>query len=224
MTIIKAAVFDAYGTLLDVHSAMARFAERIGPHWPALSQDWRLKQLEYSWIRSLAGPAHHRDFYSLTVEALNVVAGRHGLTDAALIAEIADAYLSLHAYPDVAETLRRLRANGIATAILSNGSPEMLAKGVAAAGISHLLDAVLSVESVGIFKPDRRVYQLAVERFAAEPAQIAFMSSNAWDAFGAREFGFRVFWINRTLQPDEYGLRASVAELRGLEGLKGHGL
>jgi 2-haloacid dehalogenase len=218
---IRVAVFDAYGTLLDVHSAMQRHAGRLGDAWQALSQEWRAKQIEYTWVRSLAGPAQHRDFSKLTDEALHFVAAKHGIKDAALLADLSVAYRALSAYPEVPDMLRALRAAGIGTAILSNGEPAMLEEGVRAAGIDGLLDAVLSVESVGVFKPDARVYGLAVERFGMAPGQIAFMSSNPWDAFGAACFGFHVHWINRLTQPDEYGLRGRVVELPDLSSLAG---
>jgi 2-haloacid dehalogenase len=213
------AVFDAYGTLLDVHSAMARHAGKIGPDWQRVSQDWRQKQLEYTWIRSLAGPAHHRDFSVLTDAALAFVAARHGIADPALLADLRAAYPTLDAYPEVPAMLARLRAAGWRTAILSNGAPAMLAEGVAAAGLSDLLDAILSVEAVGVFKPDARVYRLATEHFGVAPGDVVFVSSNAWDAFGALEFGFRVVWVNRAGQPDEYGLRERVKEVADLAGL-----
>jgi 2-haloacid dehalogenase len=214
-----AAVFDAYGTLLDVHSAMGRQAARLGPDWQLLSQAWRAKQIEYTWVRTLAGPAQHRNFARITDDALAFVAERHGITDQNLLADLRAAYRSLDAYPEVPDLLRDLRDAGVATAILSNGEPHMLAEGVAAAGLTGLLDDVLSVESVGVFKPDPRVYQLAADRFAAAPGRIAFVSSNAWDAFGAHCFGFRVFWINRSRQPDEYGLRTRAHELHDLSAL-----
>lgn len=220
MASVQVAVFDAYGTLLDVHSAMARHAGRLGPDWQRISQDWRLKQIEYSWVRSLTGPAQHRDFARLTDEALQFVAARHGIEDAALLAAIKQAYHALDAYPEVPAMLESLKSNGIPRAILSNGEPEMLAAGVAAAGIGGLLDAVLSVEAAGVFKPDPRVYRLACDRFGVAPGAIAFFSSNAWDAFGAHVFGFRVFWINRSGQPDEYGLRGTVSELPHLASVR----
>jgi 2-haloacid dehalogenase len=210
------AVFDAYGTLLDVHSAMARHADKLGPDWQRISQDWRTKQLEYTFVRSLAGPAHHRTFTALTDEALAFVAARYDLTDPALLADLRAAYRALDAYPEVAKTLAALRAAGWRTAILSNGDPAMLTESVAAAGLTGLLDAVLSVEAAGVFKPDFRVYRLATEHFSVTPAEVTFVSSNAWDAFGALEFGFRVVWVNRAGQPDEYGLRGRVTEVRAL--------
>jgi 2-haloacid dehalogenase len=216
---IRAAVFDAYGTLLDVHAAMARYADHLGPDWQRMSHDWRAKQIEYTWVRSLAGPAHHRDFWRLTQEALAHVAQRHGITDTALLADVLAAYRVLGAYPEVPAMLGALRDMDIPRAILSNGEPGMLSDAVRSAGIAELLDDVLSVEAVGVYKPDPRVYQLAVNRFQLPPDAIGFVSSNAWDAFGASAFGFRVFWVNRTGQPDEYGLRGRVTELADLSAL-----
>jgi 2-haloacid dehalogenase len=216
---IQAAVFDAYGTLLDVHAAMARYADRLGPDWQRTSLDWRAKQIEYTWVRSLAGPAHHRDFWRLTQEALAYVAQRHGITDTALLADVLEAYRRLGAYPEVPAMLGALRDKGVARAILSNGEPGMLSDAVRSAGIAELLDDVLSVEVVSVYKPDPRVYRLAVNRFRLPPGAIGFVSSNPWDAFGASAFGFRVFWLNRTGQPDEYGLRGTVTELADLAAL-----
>jgi 2-haloacid dehalogenase len=215
-------VFDAYGTLLDVHSAMERHAARLGPDWPALSAAWRAKQLEYTWVRSLAGPAHHVDFAAVTDAALGFVALRWGLHDPALLADLRTAYRALDSYPEVPGMLAALREAGIGRAILSNGAPAMLQDGVRAAGIDGLLDAVLSVEGVGVFKPDPRVYRLAEARLGHPAGAMAFVSSNAWDAFGARAAGFRVVWVNRSGQPDEYGLRGTVTELADLAGLAVH--
>lgn len=210
----RAAVFDAYGTLLNVHAAMAKHASRLGPDWQSMSTEWRAKQIEYTWVRSLAG--QHRDFWTLTREALDFVARRHGITDSALLTDVLSAYRSLDAYPEVPALLASLRDRGIPRAILSNGEPGMLADAVRSAGIADLLDDVLSVESVGVFKPDPRVYRLVTDRFALPPDAIDFYSSNPWDAFGALCFGFRVFWVNRGGQPDEYGLRGRVTELQSL--------
>jgi 2-haloacid dehalogenase len=214
---IRAVVFDAYGTLLDVHAAMARHADRIGPAWPAISADWRAKQLEYSWVRSLAG--RHRDFWRLTQDALAWTAARHGLTDPGLLADVLGAYRRLDPYPDAAEALRRLRDSGLSCAILSNGEPGMLAEAVHHAGLAPLLDAVLSVEAVGVFKPDPRVYRMACDRFGVQAAEIGFVSSNAWDAFGAASFGFRVIWLNRTGQPAEYDLAQATTTLDALPAM-----
>ena len=219
MPAIRAAVFDAYGTLLDVHTAMGRHAARLGQDWQRLSAEWRAKQLEYTWVRSLAGSAHHCDFWRLTQAALTSVAERHGIGDQVLLDEVLAAYRQLSAYPEVPGMLAALRDRAVPRAILSNGEPNMLNDAVHAAGIGKLLDDVLSVEAVGVFKPDQRVYRLATERFCLQPDAIAFFSSNSWDAFGALAFGFRVFWVNRSGQPDEYGLRGHVTELADLAGV-----
>ena len=220
MSATEAVIYDAYGTLLDVHAAMARHAERVGAHWRQLSADWRAKQLEYTWVRSLTGPALHEDFFLCTRDALDVVCTKHGIADAALKKDLMQAYMTLDAYPEVPETLRAIRAQGIATAILSNGTPGMLRSACEAAGIDRLLDEVLSVEEVGVFKPDRRVYGLAVRQFGCDPEQMVFVSSNAWDAQAALNFGFRTVRVNRSGEPDEYALRANgVTEITDLSAL-----
>jgi len=216
---IRAVIFDAYGTLLDVHAAMSRHAARLGPDWQRISADWRTKQIEYTWVRSLAGPAQHRDFWHLTEEALAWTAARHGIADATLLADVLLAYRHLDPYPEVPPVLRLLRDKGLPRAILSNGEPGMLRDAVHSAGLDHLLDAVLSAESVGIFKPDPKVYQLAGKQFGLAGIQMAFVSSNPWDAFGAHAFGFKVFWINRIGAPAEYGLHGNVTELSDLSTL-----
>ncbi len=216
---MRAAVFDSYGTLLDVHAAMAAHADKLPPDWERISQEWRQKQLEYTWVRSLTGPAHHRDFWHVTQEALAFVSARHRVSDPATRTALLDAYRRLPAYKDAAPVLRRLRERGIRTAILSNGDPGMLGDGVRAAGLDGLLDAVLSIEEVGVFKPDPRVYQLAVDRLGIPAGETLFVSANAWDAYGALAFGFQVAWCNRAQGPDEYGLRGHVQEVATLDAL-----
>lgn len=217
---IEAVIFDAYGTLLDVHAAVQRHAARIGPEAAAFSQEWRVKQLEYSWVRSLTGPAHHQDFWSCTVDALRFVCARHGVRDAALMQDLLDAYRRLDAYPEVPAMLQALREKDLRTAILSNGAPMMLVDATTAAGIARLLDALLSVEAVGVFKPDRRVYALAEQRLGLPPAKMMFVSANPWDTQAARAAGFRCIRINRTNAPDEYGLEAAgVPSLTDLSSL-----
>lgn len=199
---IRACIFDAYGTLLDVHSAVGRHAARIGEIAPVLSQTWRTKQLEYSWVSSLMH--RYRDFWALTGAALDFAMERHGVADAALRADLLDAYRRLDAYPEVRPVLAALRAAGVRTAILSNGAPAMLASAIEAAGIADMLDATVSVDEIGIYKPDPRVYDLCLRRMAVEAGEVTFQSSNAWDVAGASAFGLRTFWINRTRQPREY--------------------
>jgi len=216
---IRAVVFDAYGTLLDVHAAMARHADRLPLDWKRISAEWRAKQLEYTWVRSLTGPAHHRDFWQVTQDALAFVAARHGITDSDVLQRLLDAYRHLPAYDDAIPALQMLRTHGLQTAILSNGDPGMLSAAVDVARLTSLLDAVLSVEDVGVFKPDPRVYALMTRRFGLTPGQIAFVSSNSWDAQAAAAFGCQVFWCNRSDQPDEYGLQGSATTMAGLADL-----
>jgi len=214
---IKACVFDAYGTLFDVHSAVGRHENRIGEQADAVSNLWRLKQLQYTWLRSLMGK--YVDFWRLTGDALDFTLEAHGIDDTALRDDLMSAYMGLDAYPEVRDTLQRLKQAGLKTAILSNGSPEMLQAAVDNAGISDLIDANLSVEDVGIYKPDPRVYQLAVDRLGVAREQISFQSSNAWDAVGAATFGFHVAWINRFGQGRERLTADPEAEIRTLDQL-----
>ncbi len=200
---IGACVFDAYGTLFDVHSAAARYRDDLGDAADAVSQTWRDKQLQYTWLRSLMGPQHHIDFWQLTGDALDFALETQGFDDAVLREKLIACYLELDAYGEVKEVLTRLKEAGLKTAILSNGSPDMLAAGVNNAGIDGVLDAVISVEDAGIFKPDPSVYQLAVDQLDVAPERISFQSSNAWDANGAAAFGFRVAWVNRFGQRPE---------------------
>jgi 2-haloacid dehalogenase len=218
---IQAVIFDAYGTLLNVHAAMARHAAKLGADWPRISADWRQKQLEYSWVRSLAGPEHHRDFWRLTEDALAWTAARHGITDEAMLADVLMAYRRLDAYPEAPSVLRRLRDRGLLTAILSNGEPGMLAEATRSSGLEELLDHILSVETAGIFKPSPAVYRLATEQLGLDAEAMAFVSSNPWDAFGARASRFQVFWINRAGLPSEYGLHEVATELADLDALPG---
>ncbi|WP_448189027.1 haloacid dehalogenase type II [Azospirillum sp. sgz301742] len=215
---IAAYVFDAYGTLFDVHSAASRHAAAVGPQWERLAELWRGKQLEYSWVESLIG--RHPDFWALTERALDYAMAATGVPGGELRAALLDAYRTLDAYPEVPDVLAALKARGARTAILSNGTPQMLADAVQAAGIGDLLDAVISVEEIGIYKPDRRVYELAEKHLGVPPAGISFQSSNAWDAAGASAFGFRVVWVNRAGRPREYA-GDPVTEVRDLSALVG---
>jgi len=200
-TDVKVCVFDAYGTLFDVHSPVGRTAAVLGDKAPAVSRTWREKQLQYTWLRSLM--RIHADFWQVTGEALDFALELHGIDDAVVRDQLMQAYLTLDAYGDVAPALAKLNAAGLKTAILSNGSPKMLAAAVASAGMDGDLDAVLSVEDVGIYKPDPRVYRMAVDRFAVAPREVCFVSTNGWDAAGAAHFGFQVVWMNRFGQISE---------------------
>ncbi len=216
---VGACVFDAYGTLFDVHSAAARYRDDLGDVAGAVSQTWRDKQLQYTWLRSLMGRQHHIDFWQVTGDALDFALETHGIDDTALRDNLLACYLELAAYDEVKEVLTRIKQGGLKCAILSNGSPKMLAAAVNNAGISDLLDAVISVEDVGIFKPDPSVYGLAVEQLGVAPDRISFQSSNAWDANAAGAFGFRVAWINRFGQRPERLPGPADAELKSLSEL-----
>lgn len=195
-------VFDAYGTLFDVHAAIGRHRAAAGPDADRLSELWRIKQLEYSWTLTLAG--RYEDFWTLTERALDYALARVPSVDRTLRRALLDCYLKLDAFPDASTTLAALQARGARTAILSNGSSAMLASAVEAAGLNRHLDAVLSVDTVRLYKPRREVYALATDRFKLLPEQIVFVSSNRWDVMGAAAFGFTPVWINRSRMPDEY--------------------
>lgn len=199
---IKACVFDAYGTLLDFNAAVMRCADEIGDDAAQLSDIWRQKQLQYTWLRSLMGT--HVDFWQVTGEALDFALAAIKIENQELREKLMALYRKLDAFPETSETLRRLKAGGMRTAILSNGSPDMLEAAVHANKLESSLDYVQSVEEVGVFKPDPRVYQLSVNRLGVAPNQICFMSSNSWDVAGAAAFGFKVIWINRYNQPMDY--------------------
>lgn len=217
----RAYVFDAYGTLFDVHAAIARHRAAAGVDAERFSELWRLKQIEYSWTLTLAG--QYIDFWTLTQRALDYAFARMPSVDAALRPQLLDAYLKLDAYPDARVAVAALKARGLATAILSNGSPRMLDSAVAASGLAPLLDAVLSVDAVRMYKPRPEVYALVTARFGVKPQDVAFVSSNRWDVMGAAAFGFRPVWVNRSGIPDEYldhPPAQVVADLSQLASLK----
>jgi 2-haloacid dehalogenase len=214
---IRACVFDAYGTLFDVHSAVGRHRSRLGEHADRVSQLWRTKQLEYTWLRSLMG--QYRDFWQVTQDALDFAFATYGVSDPTLNRDLMRAYLQLDCYPEVAPMLQQLKDKGYRTAILSNGSPTMLTAAVTHAGIAHLVDLTLSVEAIGIYKPSPRVYHLAIEKLAVKAHEISFQSANAWDAAAAASIGLRVVWINRFNQQWERLGTVPDAELQSLSAL-----
>jgi 2-haloacid dehalogenase len=214
---IHACVFDAYGTLFDVASAALGCADELGGMAPRLSTLWRDKQLQYTWLRAIQG--RHVDFWQVTGDALDFALESLGLTDPVLRERLMRLYLTLDAHPDAPEALGQLRRAGLATAILSNGSPAMLAAVVRNAGLGDLLDHVLSVEEAGVYKPHSRVYQLAVDRLAVPPREIAFISSNGWDAWAGSAFGMRAIWCNRQSQTRERLPGAPDREIHALSEL-----
>ncbi len=209
--------FDAYGTLFDVHAAIGRHRAAAGADADRLSEVWRTKQLEYTWTLTLAG--RYEDFWELTERALDFALARFPSVDRALKPRLLDAYRILDPFPDAAATLHSLKARGHRTAILSNGSPAMLASAVDAARLDADLDAVLSVDAVHMYKPRPEVYRLVTAHFAVDPADVTFVSSNRWDVMGATAFGFRAAWVNRGKMPDEYAELAPVRVLSELGGL-----
>lgn len=214
---VRACVFDAYGTLFDFASAVARCRHDLGPDADRLTALWRDKQLQYTWLRAVQG--RHADFWQVTGDALDFALETLGMDDRPLRERLMSLYLSLDAFPEVPAMLAELQAAGIKTAILSNGSPRMLESLVVHAGIDDHLDHVLSVEEVGVFKPDPRVYRLAVERLGLAPDAISFQSSNGWDAYAASAFGMQVVWCNRYGQSPERLPGAPDREVRSLAEL-----
>jgi 2-haloacid dehalogenase len=195
-------VFDAYGTLFDVHAAIARFRGQAGPDADRLSELWRTKQLEYTWTLTLAG--HYVDFWTLTERALDYALERVPSVDKALKLKLLEAYFKLDAFPDARAALRALKSTGKKTGILSNGSPSMLKGAVDAAGIGGDLDVVLSVDVLKMFKPRPEVYALVTDHFKCAAADVTFVSSNRWDVMAGTSVGFRALWINRAKMPEEY--------------------
>jgi len=195
-------VFDAYGTLFDVHSAALRHKDALGPAWDRLSQLWRTKHLEYTWIYAQTG--RHTTFRRLAELSLDYAIADVGGIPAGLREKLLADYHTLAAYPEVAEVLGALESNGAKLAILTNGDPDLIEAAVTSAGLMGLFEALITVHEAGIFKPSMKVYKLASDRFGAAPADISFYSSNRWDVAGAKVFGFRAVWVNRTGAPDEY--------------------
>lgn len=198
---IRACLFDAYGTLFDVASAARTLADELGPQWQPLAETWRAKQLNYSWLRSLMGA--HADFWQVTTDALDFALEERGLQDAGLRQRLLDLYLNLACYPEVPAMLQQLKDAGFVTGILSNGAPAMLEAACRSAGIDTLIDHLISVEDVGIYKPDARIYRLAMEKLVLPAQAIAFHSSNGWDIHAGKRAGFYAIWINRSGQPAE---------------------
>jgi 2-haloacid dehalogenase len=210
-------VFDAYGTLFDVHAAITRHRAAAGPDAERFSEIWRVKQLEYAWTLTLAG--HYADFWTLTEGALDYAFDRVPTVSRALRSKLLSAYLTLDAFADVRAALTELKARGLRIAILSNGTPHMLETAVEASGIAPLCDAVLSVDEVRMYKPRPEVYALVTDRFGIKPGEVVFVSSNRWDIMGAASFGFRAVWANRAQMPQEYPHQPPVHTVSNLSAL-----
>lgn len=210
-------VFDAYGTLFDFNSAVARHRAAIGPKADALADLWRAKQIQYTWLRN--GMGAYAKFWQVTGEALDHCLAAHGIADASVREKLMGAYLALDPFPEVPAMLDALKRAGLRLAILSNGNPEMLDAVVSACGLANRFEAVLSVDAVRVFKPDARVYQLVEARCGVAPGKVCFLSSNCWDAHGAAHFGFATVWVNRARLPDDNLPGETVAEINDLSQL-----
>jgi 2-haloacid dehalogenase len=214
---IDACVFDAYGTLFDFNSAASAARDELGDDWQRLSDLWRLKQLQYTWLRGLA--QHHAGFWQVTGDALDFALASLQIERPGLRDRLMNLYLQLSTYPEVPAMLHELKGRGMKLAILSNGSPPMLAAVVKNSGLEGVFDAVLSVEDVGVYKPHPAVYGLAAQRLQIAPSRICFLSSNGWDAFSAKAFGFQVIWCNRFSQPAERIPATPDGEIQDLSAL-----
>ncbi len=210
-------VFDAYGTLFDFNSAVARHRAAIGPKADALADMWRAKQIQYTWLRN--GMGAYAKFWQVTGEALDHCLAAQGIADASVREKLMGAYLALDPFPEVPAMLDRLTHAGKRLAILSNGNPEMLAPMVKASGLADRFEAVLSVDEAKVFKPDARVYRLVGQRFGVNPNKVCFLSSNCWDAHGAAHFGFATVWVNRARAPDDNLPGETLAEITDLSQL-----
>lgn len=214
---VRVAVFDAYGTLFDVHSAAAQYSVSLGALEQPVSEMWRSKQLQYTWLRSLMNA--YDDFWQVTADSLDYALKSHGIEDQALRDKLMNAYLSLACFEEVPRVLKTLKDNNIRTAILSNGSPAMLDPVVQNSGVAEWIDVCLSVDAVGIYKPADQVYQMPCDYFQVPPEQIAFQSSNCWDAIGGAHFGYQVAWCNRYHQELDRLPAQPQAEINNLREL-----
>ena len=214
---VRHTVFDAYGTLFDVHSAASRYKERLGQHAQVVSTIWRTKQLEYTWLRSLMGS--YVDFWEVTKDALDYTLEFQGIDDNSLRKDLLKAYFELSCYPEVPETLNKIKQMGLGTAILSNGSAKMLEAGVTKSNIGKFMDSIISVDTIRIFKPSPKVYQLATDQLGCRPEEILFFSSNAWDVSGAATFGFKTVWVNRFAQAKERLPGNPILEINTLDAV-----
>ena len=217
LTDIEMCVFDAYGTLFDLHSAVARHRAAVGPKADALSEMWRSKQIQYTWLRNSMGD--YAPFWQVTGEALDHCLAAQGIADPSVREKLMSAYRTLDPYPEAAATLDRLRRAGVRCAILSNGNPGMLEPMVQASGLADRLEAVLSVDAVKVFKVDPRTYSMVEARCGVKPAKVCFLSSNCWDAHGAARFGFNVVWVNRASAPDDNLPGTLVGQIKDLSFL-----
>jgi 2-haloacid dehalogenase len=216
---VEICVFDAYGTLYDFNSAVARHRAAIGPEADRLAEMWRSKQIQYTWLRNSMGA--YAPFWQVTGEALDHCLAACAIKDPGVRDKLMKAYLALDPFPEVPAMLERLARGGVRRAILSNGNPEMLDPMVKASGLADRFEAVLSVDAAKVFKVDPRTYRLVEARTGVPPSKVCFLSSNCWDAHGAAQFGFKVVWVNRAGAPDDNLPGTIVGQVKDLSGLAG---
>ena len=195
MDITKVCIFDAYGTLFDVNAACRELSKEVGEQWQDLATLWRLRQVEYTWLRNSMN--EYINFWNITEDALEYAMETLNIKNEDLKNKLLDLYLKLEAYPEVEKVLMQLKKEGYQTGILSNGSEEMLASAVKNAKLENLLDKVLSVEKCKVYKPSSKVYDLVEKEFKINKINCAFFSSNAWDMHAAAHYGFKTIWVNR---------------------------
>jgi 2-haloacid dehalogenase len=210
-------VFDAYGTLYDFNSAVARHRDAIGPKADALSEMWRTKQIQYTWLRN--SMSTYAPFWQVTGDALDNCLATFGIADKAVREKLMAAYLALDPFPEVPAMLGRLKKAGKRLAILSNGNPDMLDPMVKASGLAGYFEAVISVDDAKIFKVDPKTYELVKKRTGASADKVCFLSSNCWDAHGAAQFGFRTLWVNRGGLPEDILPGKLVGHIKDLSHL-----
>ena len=191
---IKAIIFDAYGTLFDVNSAAEKCRSKIGDKWESFANYWRKTQLEYTWLRSLMG--RHKDFWQITEDSLDKSMQAFNINKA-MKNELLDLYKILSPYPEVKETLEKLKEKRYKLAILSNGTPALLNELVKSNGLQNLFDDIFSIEEVKIYKPSSKVYDMPVKKYSIKNEEIAFLSANTWDVSGGGNYGFTSIWVNR---------------------------
>ena len=191
---IKAIIFDAYGTLFDVNSAAEKCKDKIGDKWEGFANFWRTTQLEYTWLRSLM--KRHKDFWQITEDSLDKSIKTYKI-DPLMKNELLDLYKTLSSYKEVHEVLTKLKEKNFKLAILSNGTPSLLDKLVESNNLNNIFDDIFSIEQVGIYKPDSKVYDMPINKYQIEKNEVAFLSANTWDVSGGGNYGYNSLWVNR---------------------------
>ena len=213
---IKAIIFDAYGTLFDVNSAAEKCKDKIGDKWEAFANYWRTTQLEYTWLRSLM--KRHKDFWQITEDSLDKSMSVFNI-DNSMRDELLNLYQILSPFEEVPEVLKSLKEKNFKLAILSNGTPSLLSELVKSNNLNNLFDDIFSIEEVGVFKPDTKVYDLPIKKYKIEKNEVAFLSANTWDVSGGGNYGYNSIWVNRNnniFDKLDYSPQNEIKNLNGL--------